>query len=404
MEKRFKVIKEAYKCRTTLKLLVIYAIQSICGGIAFYISLFLKQRTALDPIHISLVISATGIGNIGGSLIGGYISDKYNPFFGLKVGLIAQGLGLISLIFAKQFIYIFLIMIIMGTGSYLYITASNYILNSKYNSNSKSRAEIISLQHVVSNTGMFVAAILMGYCAEGYYFPIFITVGALIILLALYIKSNDMSFYKLVSVEKDEKAIKSVSSLYWLGLISIGLIGLIYAQHKVGYPVFLESNFGNINTGYLMSLNPLLIIFFQSYIVKLSTKFSETLMLGIGLLFFGLSFYILTYSVNLELVIISCILITIGEIFALTYAQSISFGYAPENMRGRVLGLYKSIYSVTKILGSYLAGILIFYSGYETLWYSCVGIGVFGFIISILAFSQNRVVAFKYRAKSETLY
>ena len=371
-------------CSKTIMLMVIYAIQSICGGIAFYISLFLKSSAGLDPLHISIVIAANSMGNILGSFAAGYISDKYNPSYSLKIGLFLQGIGLLTLVFSQQFYTIFFIMGMMGLGSYLYITSSLYMLNSKFNNSSQNRTKIISTQYIISNIGMFFSAILMGYCAAGYYPYIFVSLAILVLLIAITLRPFEKDFYLNTSLEQShEKAAEKSSFFYLVGLAAIGIIGIMYSQYRVGYPVFLQSNFGNINTGFLMAMNPLIILFFQNLIIKHSSKFNEITVLAVGLLFFSCSFLLLNYPSDISLIFIACSVLTIGEILAMTYAHSITFGHAPLNIRGRILGIYKAIYSVTKTIGAFTAGAIINYKGYHALWSVCGAIGITGFLFAL---------------------
>lgn len=281
-------------------------------------------------------------------------------------------------------------MVFMGSGSYCYATASHYVLNSKFDS-LETRAQIIATQHIVSNVGMFFAAILMGYCAAGYYIPVFFTVSLCLVSIGIMLKPFDKIFYSPHAVKLPiENQIQAPTNVYLVGLLGIILIGIIYSQHRVGYPIFLSPYFGTIGTGYLMSLNPLIILLFQSSIIKKCSKFNEIFLLGIGLLFFGLSFFILNYSMNLLTVFVSCIIMTLGEIFGLTYAQSIAFGYAPPPMKGRILGLYKSIFSITKLMGVYLASLLINDANYSMLWAFSGFLGILGFLITIVIMVNSK--------------
>jgi len=127
-----------------------------------------------------------------------------------------------------------------------------------------------------------------------------------------------------------------------------------------------------------MALNPLIILLLQGAIIKMSLKLNDFFALSLGFLLFGISFFILNYPVNMSIIFLSCTLMTFGEILGTTYAQSIAFGYAPVAIRGRILGLYKSIYSFAKIIGTYLAGGLIYYASYNILWNFCGMIGLLG--------------------------
>ena len=375
----------------TKKLLLIYAIQSIGGGLSFYVVLFLKNNTLLAPVLISALISASAIGNMIGSSIGGYISDKHNPVYGLKIGLGIQGIGLFLLVFSTQFICMLVIMILMGLGSYLYITTSNYVLTSKFNTSESSRVKIISHQNIISNSGMFLSAILMGYCASGYYRPIFIVIAISLFGLAIFFKPFDREYYSITTEETFNKpSLKKNASYYVTGLVAIVFIGMIYAQLKIGYPVYLESKFGAINTGYLLSINPLLILLFQPILINKSSKWNELVALALGLLLLGVSFFVLTIADDQGTICLSCALMTVGEILSFTYAQSLSFGYAPSHSKGRALGLYKALFSLTKIVGVYVAGAFIQYKSYQILWHFCGYMGLVGCFIAIVALCINR--------------
>lgn len=355
-------------CPLTRKLLLIYAIQSLGGGIAFYIALFLSGHAHLSAAQIGVILSFASIGNIAGGYLGGYLCDKWNASYNLKIGLGIQGGGLFLLIFLQEYHCISVIMMMMGLGSYLYVTSSNYILNSKFNTAQRNRTNIIADQHIISNIGMFFAAILMGYSTEGYYQIIFTGVSLTLLLIALTLKTVKEEDFKTSGNSNTGLPTSSNTNyLSFLGIAVIGIIGLMFAAHRVGFPIFLDINFGNIHTGFLMALNPLIILMCQKTIVRYSTS-NEFMAIVIGLVLFAFSFLILNYSPTLLIVLISTSLLTVGEILALTHAQSIAFAYAQPNKRGKIMGLYKATYSFTKVCGTYYAGMIIHNFSYSYLW------------------------------------
>jgi len=120
---------------------------------------------------------------------------------------------------------------IMGAGSYLYITSSNYVLNSKFERTNQARIQIISTQNIISNVGMFFAAILMGYCAERYYSTIFIGVALLMLCIAIKLKPFDKGYYHTdKSDSKTHSAAPKQNHLYLVGFLAIALIGIMYSQ------------------------------------------------------------------------------------------------------------------------------------------------------------------------------
>lgn len=374
-------------------LLLICGIQSVCSGISFHISLFMKENIGLDGMQIGALISTISIGNIVGGYLGGYIADKHNPLSLLKYGLMIQGSSLLFLVYTSNFYAMSLLMLFMGLGSYLYITSSHYILNSIFNKSPTDRVNIISMQAIITNVGMLLSAILMGYCAEGYYVSIFNAIAFLMLIVALASQRIKLDVNEISAICKNNHCKIEKIQYCILGLLSIGTVGMMYSFHRVGYPIFLSNIFGNIGTGYLMAVNPLIIIFFQNYIAKKFSKRNELLAICTGLFLFSTSFLILNISSTIYQILLSCCILTIGEILSTTYAQSIVFGYSPSKMRGRILGLYKSTYSVTKLIGSYAAGSILYYSGYNMLWLisGIIGFTIFFVILSFYFKDRNQV-------------
>ncbi|WP_156812662.1 MFS transporter [Legionella tunisiensis] len=79
MSINIKSNKEKIYSKSIILLLVICGIQSVCSGISFHISLFLKESIGLNGMQIGILISIISIGNIIGGYLGGYIADKHNP-------------------------------------------------------------------------------------------------------------------------------------------------------------------------------------------------------------------------------------------------------------------------------------------------------------------------------------
>ena len=139
-------------------------------------------------------------------------------------------------------------------------------------------------------------------------------------------------------------------------------------------------------------------------IIKKSSNLNEVVGLGLGLLLIATSFFVLTIADERGMIFLSCALMTVGEILSFTYAQSLSFGYAPARLKGRTLGLYKALFSVTKIVGAYVAGAFIQYTSYHILWYFCGFLGVIGCCIATAAFLINQNQHYRSDAREQELY
>lgn len=378
-----------YLSSSTFWLLFLYAFQSIISGLAYYMALFLKNADGFNVIDVGTIISGACIGNMIGSYLGGFVADKHNPSNGLRIGLLIQGLSLLLLIFVKNFYLVWILMFLMGIGSYLYVVSSNYILNSRYDNNDQ-RARIISNQHIISNVGIGFASILIGYATSGFYFYIFLILSLALIITALSLRQFNTTYFHRNDLGKDTSNIDPnniIPKLFIFGLIAIVLMGLLFSSHRVVFPIYLNIRYDEIDTGYIVAINSLLIILLQSYVIEKCKPIPEVYCLILGLALIGFSFLILSIKLNLLVVLIATVFLTIGEMLGTTYAQSLVFANVSQVQKGRALGLYKITYSSSKIFGASAAGYAMHYYSFTTIW---IGTGILGLIVPLVLIVNYR--------------
>lgn len=384
-------------CKLTYLLLVIYAFQSIAGGLSYYITLFLRASTSLSVLKIAAIVSFTYAGNTIGSIVSGYLSDKVNPCYLMKTGLLIQGVSLLSLIFVSSSIYFYPVMFFMGFGSLMYVASTNYILTARYGRYSAHRKLITSDQAIFSNIGMLVGSFLIGFAAAGYYPYIFAFISIMLIGVSVLFSVIDKEFYKVKSENKD---IKSNFQLFMflIGIFSVISVGVLFGIHKIGYPIYLHGYHGSIRTGLLMMLNPFIILCFQNKIIETISKYNDHdyIILMIGFALFGISFVVLDASPSVLIVFLACTIFTLGEIIVPTYAFNYVYGYSPAGKEGFVTGLYKAIFSVSRLVGSYIAGGLIHYINVSTLW-------AFSFLICLISALGVYTLFLKHRGDNPSI-
>lgn len=385
-------IKHKLKLNTTFGLLVLYACQSIVGGLAYYISLFLQNADGFSTLQIATIISGASIGNIVGSYLGGIISDKKNPYVSLKLGLFIQGSSLLQLIFVHNLFGVSLLMFLMGAGSYLYVVSSNYILNLKFD-RAGDRSKIISTQHVVSNAGISIAAVLIGYATVGYYFYIFFISSIVLVSISLCIKPIDREYFYIASEQPDSNTTnfgETINYFFIFGLLSMFVMGTLFSSHRTLYSLYLNLQYNEIIIGYILAMNPILIILFQPLVINKSRSYQEIHCLILGIFVIGLSFIVLSLGLQLLSLLVATLMYTFGEMLGTTYAQSLVFAHAKKEKKGRALGLYKIIYSISKIFGAYMVGYNFTYYGYYYIWLGCGILGIATAMVILISTFSNK--------------
>ncbi|MEM0158704.1 MAG: MFS transporter [Thermoplasmataceae archaeon] len=120
------------------------------------------------------------------------------------------------------------------------------------------------------------------------------------------------------------------------------------------YAIVLQ-NLPFLYLGYVWALNGFLVVALQIPVLRLMTKIGNPMLWrGIGVLFYSASFFILSFSPTLNILILSMIVSTIGEDFVSPTTQAIVTTIAPENLRGSYIGVYNLFTSAGSFSGAIL--------------------------------------------------
>lgn len=109
----------------------------------------------------------------------------------------------------------------------------------------------------------------------------------------------------------------------------------------------------------------------------------------------GVSFYTLLIDVWAGMLIVSMILISVGEIFAFPFSNAFAMSRAPRGHEGRYMALYTMSFSLAHIVSSKTGLEIIARTGYQTNWFFMGTLGVIGAFcclwIKKLLSSENKV-------------
>lgn len=180
--------KEELEFFKTLKAWHILMIVSIGFGGLFawfsYVAPLLINISGFDKSSISYLMIVAGAGMVVGNIIGGYLSDKYNPIKTLIFLLCLMVISLLLIFLFSQFkIMAIILTFICGALSMSIISPINMImLNSAKNSQMLGAAFIQSAFNVSNSIGAFVGGIPL-FFGLSYVYPSL--VGAFIALLGV---------------------------------------------------------------------------------------------------------------------------------------------------------------------------------------------------------------------------
>ena len=370
------------KCRT---LLLYYFLRSITSGITFFIALYLS--------HINMKVSVIGVevtlltfGNLIGAWLAAKFSDKTNPYFMSGLMLWIESATFIAMAFSHSAFVLGFAVFVYGLSGYAYMVINQSLIPFVSGDSEKSRSQAISLISVASNLGLLIGGVIVSLFSESYSMVMFLGFGIGLFWIGLQLIS-EKSVISMDQASSIETSSTPNRKLYRLTLFFSLLLGLYFAQQRLGYQVFLNQYFSGYQSSILIALNGLLIILFLPALSKQLIKYNPLHMLGIGGLFLSAGLYFLKFSHGYWFVLLLCILRTIGEMITVQVTMLYCYQSAPNHSHGNAMGMYKVLYSIGTILGSFWGGSLLAWYGISSVW--SLG-GALGVSIPLLCMAYRR--------------
>ena len=373
--------------------IIICFIESTLIGICYFLSLYFVNELHIDIAKAGILMSFYGIGTVIGGLIGGKLSDRISPITVSIIGLLIQSFAYLILTQLQSFYLLSLNLLIIGMGSYSFITA-NYVWVLAYcHRGENERLKALNILGVASNLGLGLSAMIISLFTTHHFTSLFLFSGSVLLLTACYlmvIRKNSINPSKSTLVSQKDQSTSLFprkKTIAWLALLCLFLMGIIISQTNSNYSLYLQEIFpemGIKSFSILFTINTLMVVFLQAPVVDLFSTSNKVLMIGIGAFLLGFGMAMLVFSYTFPIAILACVVMTLGEIIFFAYSQLICYEEGDEGKKGHSLGTYRMVYAGSRIAGPLLGGFIYQTLGGNMLWYLC---GVFGLICLMGAIS-----------------
>lgn len=348
-----------------------------CGTMVVpFLSIYLHKELGFTIEQAGLVVASFGLGSVVGTYIGGILTDKIGYYQIMFWSLLGAGFIFISMQWVTTYYgwltIIFFASLVADTFRPASMTAVGVL------SKPENRTRSISLIRMAINAGWAIGPAIAGIMAEkvGYAF-LFWGDGLTFIFAAVFFilmvpKKTKTNFES----DEPEATISTANSVYsdWIYITFVGLIllsAISFFQLFVTVPLFFETqlHLSKDVIGYLMAMNGILIAIIEMPTVFLLEKKNYNLEISaIGVFIMGLSFWILGWTLWAGIALISMLLVTFGEIFAMPFANAFALNRPKPENRGMYMALYGMSYSVGFIVGPWLGTQLVANFGWTTMW------------------------------------
>jgi len=368
--------------------IVLSLIEAIFMGIFYFLSIYFVQVLRLDIATAGSIISCYGIGAIIGGFAG-KLSDKISPRKVSFACLFVQVICYLGLVILTTKNLLIINVFILGMATYGFITSNNLWVLNQCDNNEKQKLKVINLMSVASNLGLGISGILIGLFSQYGFSYIFITSAILLFALSSYMMLQDVKQqpHKLKKIVIEKKVIqeavfsaKKNTFVIWVVLFFVLLIGSIVSQRSTTYTIYLESAFPQLgikSVSILFTLNTFLVVLFATSIGDVFSKYNKLLMMGIGGFLIGFGMFMLSFSHVFFLVVISCIIYTLGEILFFSMVQLVCYQNGGARNKGQSLGMFRIFYACSRIIGPSVGTMIYHHFGGDIVWYLS---GIIGFL------------------------
>jgi len=341
-----------------------------------FLSLYLTKNLDFSDDDAGWILAFFGLGSLFGGFLGGKLTDKIGFYKVMVYSLFLTGLGFIGLQYITSFwglcFAILGIMTIADTfRPAIYVSLKAY-------SKSENQTKSLALIRLAINLGMGVGPTLAGLIIvkKGYnmlfWIDGFTCIFAIILFYILVEETKLMSNNKKALTTIKDKNVVYKDRSYWIFIAICFLMGMTFFQLIVTIPVYYDRQFNldEFNIGLIMFINVAIIVVFEMPLVNYLEKknISTTKLIIAGCIFFGLSFYILFQNFWIGILIVSIVIITLGEMLGFPYTNAFAIKRAKEGFEGSYMALYAMAFSLAHIFSSKIGLSIVENYGFQINW------------------------------------
>ena len=342
-----------------------------------FLSKYLKENLDFTYSQVGWIMVSFGIGSMLGSWLGGKLSDKIGFYKIMIFSLFTSGILFFVLQYVTTFWGLCFGMFAIMAIADMFRPAMFVSLNTYAKPENRTRA--LTLVRLAVNLGLTAGPALGGIIIMSIgYNGLFWVDGATcilsILIFALLVKEkkNPVNPEKL-NLENTPVTSVFKDKIFWIFLFVCFITAILFFQLFTTLPLYHHERFGltEFQSGLLLSLNGILIFFFEMPIVSIfeRKKTHKLQIITWGSLLMAISFFILLINTWAGILVISILFITFGEMFIFPFSNSFALSRAPKGHEGRYMALFTMSFSLAHIVSSKTGMDIISHFGYQSNWF-----------------------------------
>ncbi|MHC1709583.1 MAG: MDR family MFS transporter [Methanomassiliicoccales archaeon] len=353
-----------------------------------YILLFMKQDLGVSMAMGGLVLTIAGIIGAGGNMVGGLLADRYGRRGVMIVSMLARCLSFVLLAVMVTYQPEFVSIAIVLTLSYFFggvFQPANNAMIADITEPSR-RMEAYGLIRVAWNVGFAVGPIVGGMLIL-VSFPLTFTISAIISFVAALIVALMLTeSYVPVPKEKKEPGLRGIGDLKPIFLLfCLFALPLFIMSGQFGstYTVYANERIGidTATIGLVFGLNGIMVVLMQMPISRWLTERNPYMGMLAGSVVYSVGYLLVAAVTDGYWLALSMIIITMGEIIVVPVSNALTVLLAPDDSRGKYLGVFGVVSSFGWFGSTFVGGIL--YDTYDNGWIMWGILSSFGLLTAL---------------------
>lgn len=347
-----------------------------------FLSIYMTQSLGFSLQESGMVLMFFGAGAVIGNYLGGKLTDYFGYFPILLFSMFSTGVMFLIMEHVSSFYGLCLTVFATTIIADIFRPANMSALAQQ--SAPENRTRSISLIRLSFNLGWAIAPAVGGLAIAWYGYPwLFrldgMTCIAAAVMIWFLIDRGKRGQVTHEEVKEEPKTRTSgFPKAFWLFLGTNLLCMISFLQIVSALPVFYRTEVGLTEEiiGGLMALNGLFIAVFEMpFVYKYEKRYSPLILVAVGTFLFGFSYFIFNFGATLLLATICILLLSVGEILQMPFANSWMLSIAPEDRIGTFMAYYGMSWSLSFIIAPPLGMYLADAYGYTLMWNVMAGIG-----------------------------
>lgn len=339
-----------------------------------FLTVYLTSSLGYSVKSAGIIMSVFGIGSMLGSYLGGRFTDKFGPYQVMMISLFAGGTSYFILPFITDF-YLLACGVFMCAVLNESLRPGNSSMVAHF-AKPETFTRSFSLLRMAVNLGVSIGPAVAGLLAGISYKLLFVGDGVTNIIAGIvfvYFFSNKKPSPHHKAKEKSERSQSPYRDVPYLFFVLLCMFYAIsFFQIFNGIPLYYKDVYFKPEQaiGLLLGLNGLIVFIFEMVTVNtIENKWRPARLIVSGSIMLSVSFFLYTITHSNIILIISMILMSFSEIFAMPFMVSHAVKRSKPETRGSYIAAYTIVWSLALIISPSISTQIITHYNYETLWY-----------------------------------